>query len=110
MEFGRLYFLQQLAQEEQPVPVPLKKPLRWNGKPAHLGYFMNAFAERGYLEAPRHKNGEINYKEFSRQLTKIFAYEGGRADYLAKCLNPNDNSLSETNKEKIQIPHIKDIS
>lgn len=109
MEFGRLYFLQQLAQEK-PIPVPLEQPLRWSGKSAQLGYFMNAFAERGYLEAPRHKNGEINYKEFSRQLTKIFVYEGGREDYLAKCLNPNANPLSEANKEKIQIPHIKDIS
>ena len=109
LEFGKLYFLQQLAQEE-PIPVPLEQPLRWSGKSAQLGYFMNAFAERGYLEAPRHKNGEINYKEFSRQLTKIFVYEGGREDYLAKCLNPNANPLSETNKGKIQIPHIKDIS
>lgn len=111
-EFARLEFLHRLATGEYsttPEAMP-DKPLKWVGKTAHLGYYMNALADAGYIDAPKKKNGDTNYNEFARQICKAFEFDGNNTASLAKNLSPDGNNMEIVNKDKISIPHRKEIS
>lgn len=82
--------------------------IKWIGKVSHLGYIMGLLAENGYIEVPKHKSGKaagkVNYSQLAKQLSNIFEYEGCSIENLEKELNPEKNSMSETNKQEIFIP------
>lgn len=102
------YLNEEIKKEDETVIPESEKPIKWIGKPSQLGYIMGQLAICGYIDAPQKKDGEINYSEFARQLSKVFSVNS--IENLAKELNPEKNSLENNNREKIQIPHIKSIS
>lgn len=102
------YLDQEINKEKENESPELEKPIKWLGQPSHLGYIMGQLANLGYIEAPTHMTGEINYNEFARQLSKVFNINS--IGNLAKELNPEKNSMGYKNKDKISIPHIKEIS
>ena len=110
-EFARLEFLHRLAMGEySTAPETIQdKPIKWVGKTAHLGYYLNALADAGYIDAPRKKNGEINYNAFARAVAAAFNFESNSIEYLAKSLSPDGNNMEFANKDKIFIPHIKEL-
>lgn len=87
-----------------------EKPLRWMGKTANLGYIMGLLADNGYIDAPKKRDGEINYNEFARRLGKIFEFDGNNISTLSKALNIDSNNMEYKNKDLFRIPHIKEIS
>lgn len=111
-EFARLEFLHRLALGEYGTTLETiqDKPIKWVGKTAHLGYYMNALADAGYIDAPKKKNGDTNYNEFAQQICKAFEFDGNNTASLAKNLSPDGNNMEIANKDKISIPHIKEIS
>lgn len=110
---GLIKFAQKLDNElndEKNHNPNTQQPIKWIGKTAHLGYYMNLFAELGYIDAPKKKDGEINYNEFARQLAKTFDFDGNNIGTLAKALSPESNNMGIDNKDKINIPHLKDLT
>jgi len=110
---GFIRFAQKISRELQQMgdtALENPKPLKWIAKTAHLGHIMNLFAELGYIDAPKKRNGEINYSEFARSIGKAFDFEGSNIGTLTKMLSPETNNIEIHNIEKISIPHVKDIS
>lgn len=94
----------------QPTASPQNnKPLQWIGKAAQLGFMAYQLADLGYIEPPRKPGGEINYNEFARKLLECFDIETTPGT-LANAVNPEKNNMEFKNKDKFQIPHIKEIS
>ncbi|WP_125910718.1 hypothetical protein [Bacteroides timonensis] len=90
--------------------VLIEKPLIWAGKVSNLGYIMGLLAENGYIDAPRKRDGEINYNEYARQISNVFNFEGNNVGTLAKALNVDNNNMNNDSKDLFNIPHVKDIS
>lgn len=103
------YLNEEIKKENETVILESEKPIKWTGKAAHLGYIMGQLADLGYIDAPKKKSGDINYNEFARQITKVFDFEGNNIATLAKMLSEDGNTMETHNRDKIQIPHIKDI-
>ncbi len=109
-EFASLAYYSRVANNDVRTDTTSNSPLKWIGKPAQLGHFMYLFSDLGYIDAPKKRNGEINYSEFARLVAKAFQFEGNNEGYLAKSLNPESNNMENDNKEAIKIPHIKELS
>lgn len=109
-EFASLAYYSRVANQDISIDTVSNSPLKWIGKPAQLGYVMHLLESNGYIDAPKKKDGEINYSEFARTIAKAFQFEGNNDGYLAKSLNPESNNMENKNKDKFDIPHIKEIS
>jgi len=84
--------------------------IKWTGKRTHIGFVLGTLAQNGYLDAPKGKNGEINYTAFAKLIRQNFEVEGTE-DTLRKYLNPDDEKFIESqktfDKEGFKIPHSK---
>ena len=95
------------------VPKVETEKIKWLGKPSHLGFIIGQLTSLGYIDAPEHKNGEINYTQFAKLVMQTFQAEGKESS-LSKYLNLQSEKGKETQrsfeKESFEIPHIKSVS
>ena len=91
----------------------IPKKIKWIGKPSQLGYIIGSLAELDYIETPKHKNGDINYTQFAKQLMDVFEIETTQ-NSLSKYLNLDSEKGQETirkfEKEDFYIPNRKIVS
>ncbi|ARV07579.1 hypothetical protein BTO04_13155 [Polaribacter sp. SA4-10] len=87
--------------------------IQWIGKPSHLGFILGQLASLDYIDAPKHKNGEINYTKFAKLVMQTFQTDGKESS-LTKYLNLQSEKGEETKrnftKESFVIPHKKSVS
>jgi len=85
----------------------------WDSKPAHLGYIMGMLADLEFINAPKRKNGDINYTQFAKQVFNIFDVKTTE-NTLSKYLNTTTEKAQETernfNKASFNIPHKKEVN
>ncbi|WP_418604143.1 hypothetical protein [Hwangdonia sp.] len=93
--------------------VSKEEKLKWDSKPAHLGYIMGMLADLEFVNAPKRKNGDINYTQYARQVLNIFDIETTE-NTLTKYLNTTTEKAQETernfNKANFNIPHKKEVN
>lgn len=91
----------------------IDEKIKWIGGPSQLGFIIAKLLEYGYIEAPRHKNGEINYTQFSALVKITFDVKTTEAS-LSKYLNVNSEKAQETVRKfesnKFYIPSLKEVS
>jgi hypothetical protein len=84
--------------------------IKWLDKESHLAYIMATLANCDYIETPKKSNGEINYRQFARQIQQVFN-TNMKESSLEKYLNLDSDKAQETHnvfkKENFHIPHIK---
>jgi hypothetical protein len=83
--------------------------LKWLGKPEQFGYIFSELARQGFIEMPG-TNGEGSYAKYAKVCFELFEFKTNSLDNLERVLNPEKNVLSDSNRAKISIPDIKDIS
>ena len=87
--------------------------VKWIGKPSQLGFIIGKLADLGYIEAPKHNNGEINFTKFAALVNNTFEVNTTN-NTLSKYLNLESEKGSETvrkfNDNGFDIPHLKTIS
>jgi hypothetical protein len=84
--------------------------LKWLGKPEQFAYIFLELVEKGYIDMPSTK-GDGSYALLAKQCFELFEFKkGSSVENLKRAMNPNKNALSETNRAKITIPELKDIS
>ncbi len=107
---GILDFLHNLKEKQSSAT---NKKIKWIGKPSQLGYLIGSLAELDYIEAPKNKDGEINYTQFSKDLLEIFDIKTTHQS-LSKYLNLDSDKSQEIKrkfeKEDFYIPNRKIIS
>lgn len=88
----------------------LATKIKWLGKKTHIGYIFSMLAQEGYIDAPKSRNGEINYTAFARLIKDLFDVDTTE-DTLRKYLNPDDDKFDENKntfkKEKFFLPNVK---
>lgn len=83
--------------------------VKWTGKVTQLGFIVRELVEKGYIDSPKKKNGEVNETELARLINQVFRYDG-ELSTLTKSLSMDGNNMENSNKNKFIIPHIKEIS
>ena len=87
--------------------------IKWSAKKTHIGYILGTLAQNGYIEAPKHKNGEINFTAYAKLIKQNFEVDVNE-ETLRKYLNPDDDKFVESqnafSKESFNIPNVKTIS
>ncbi|TRX43059.1 hypothetical protein [Flavobacterium restrictum] len=87
--------------------------IKWSGKKTHIGYFLGTLAINGFIDAPKNKNGEINFTAYAKLIKQNFDVEVDQ-DTLRKYLNPEDDKHQENknsfDKAKSHIPNIIEVS
>jgi hypothetical protein len=104
-----LQFLKQQLKELEEGKSKLQfKKLKWNCKPAILGFLITELANKGFIEYPLH-NGEINPTGLAKICFELFDCATTK-DNLVKEFNQNGkNTLSEIKKIKFRIPELTDL-
>ena len=90
----------------------LSEKLKWIGKPAHFGYFIAILVEKGYIEAPKRIDKEINYTQFSKLAKNSFDVNIAESS-LQKYLNLDSEKGQEparTFSGKLIIPDVIEVS
>lgn len=81
--------------------------LIWIGKPSQLGFIISKLAELGYIEAPKRKNSDVNYSQFSKLVKNTFDIDTTEGT-LSKYLNLDSEKGQETernfNKNGFNMP------
>lgn len=89
------------------------KKIKWLGKRTHIGYILSKLAQEGYIEAPKLKNGEVNYTAFARLIKELFEVDVTEGT-LRKYLNPLDDKFEENQntfeKEQFYLPNVKQVN
>jgi len=74
---------------------------------------LGTLASLDYLNAPLKKDGEINNKQFARELNKVFN-TNYNVDSLARYISISTDKAEETKRrfenKGFNIPHIKEVS
>lgn len=87
--------------------------IKWIGKPAQLGFILGTLADLNYIDAPKLKNGEINYTQFANLLLSVFDIKSTPSS-IAKYLNLESEKGQETSrrfkKHAFAIPHKNIVS
>jgi len=84
--------------------------LKWTGKPEQFGFIFLELAQKGFIEIPG-TNGEASYSKFAQSCFDLFEFENETTlENLKRTMNPSKNALSESNRQKFQIPNKDDIS
>lgn len=87
--------------------------IKWIGKKTHIGYILGTLAINGFIEAPKNKNGEINYTAYAKLIKQNFDVDVNE-DTLRKYLNPEDDKYDENKKSfdkaKFYMPNIIEVS
>lgn len=84
--------------------------LKWTGSIGSLGFILANLASLGYIEAPKKKDGDINYSKFASQVINSFD-DSGTKNTLMKYLNlESDKGMDAKDKfdaKDFEIPHSK---
>lgn len=100
--------VQDLKDEKQVNP-----RIKWSGKKTHIGYILGNLALNGFIDAPKNKNGEINFTAYAKLIKQNFEVEVDQ-DTLRKYLNPEDDKYEENKKSfdkaKFNMPNIIEVS
>lgn len=95
------------------IAIPSEAKLKWDAKPAHLGYIIGVLADSEFINAPKRESGDINYTQFAKQVLNIFDVKTTQST-LSKYLNTTTEKAQETernfNKARFSIPHKKEVS
>lgn len=87
--------------------------INWIGKKTHIGYILGTLALNGFIDAPKNKNGEINYTAYAKLIKQNFNAEISE-ESLRKYLNPEDDKFEENKKSfdkaKYHLPNIIEVS
>lgn len=87
--------------------------INWIGKKTHIGYILGTLALNGFIDAPKNKNGEINYTAYAKLIKQNFNAEISE-ESLRKYLNPEDDKFEENKKSfekaKFNMPNIIEVS
>lgn len=87
--------------------------INWIGKKTHIGYILGTLALNGFIDAPKNKNGEINYTAYAKLIKQNFNAEISE-ESLRKYLNPEDDKFEENRKSfekaKFNMPNIIEVS
>ena len=87
--------------------------IKWSGKKTHIGFVLGTLALKGFIDAPKHKNGEINFAAFSRLILENFDVDIDK-ESLRKYLNPEEQKFNENfnafTKANFNIPNIIEVS
>ena len=87
--------------------------IKWLDKESHLAYIIATLAENDYIETPKKMNGDINYRQFAKQIQQVFNTTMKESS-LEKYLNLDSDKAQETHnvfkKENFYIPHIKSVN
>lgn len=82
-------------------------------KKTHIGYILGTLALNGFIDAPKNKNGEINYTAYAKLIKQNFNAEISE-ESLRKYLNPEDDKFEENKKSfdkaKYHLPNIIEVS
>ena len=62
--------LNALKEEKQVNP-----RIKWSGKKTHIGYILGNLALNGFIDAPKNKNGEINFTTYAKLIKQNFEVE-----------------------------------
>jgi len=86
--------------------------LKWIGEPSHLAFLISILGDRGLVDLPKHKDGETNYSQLSRQLKNSFDLNADvKVDSLRRYANPDDEKYlllkNKLNDDIFKIPNIK---
>lgn len=85
----------------------------WSGKITHIGFVLGTLALKGFIDAPKHKNGEINFAAFSRLILENFDVDIDK-ESLRKYLNPEEQKFNENfnafTKANFNMPNIIEVS
>lgn len=95
------------------IAIPLEAKLKWDAKPAHLGYIIGMLADSEFLDAPKRDNGDINYTQFAKQVLNVFNVDT-KESTLTKYLNTTTEKAQETKRKfdeiGFDIPHKKRVN
>jgi hypothetical protein len=84
--------------------------LKWLGKPEQFCYIFSELAKHGYIEIPS-TNGESSYAKFAKVCFELFDFKNKTTEAnLKRAFYPEKNRLSDSNRKKITIPELSDIS
>lgn len=87
--------------------------INWEGKPSHLGYIFGVLADLEYIDAPKKKDGEINYTKFAKEVLGSLNVKT-KESTLSKYLNISTEKSLETSRKfetsGFFIPHKKEVS
>ena len=87
--------------------------INWIGKKTHIGYILGTLALNGFIDAPKNKNGEINFTAYAKLIKQNFNVDITE-DSLRKYLNPEDDKYEENKKSfdkaKFNMPNIIEVS
>ncbi|WP_157209205.1 hypothetical protein [Mariniflexile maritimum] len=95
------------------IAIPETSKLKWDGKPAHLGYIIGMLADSEFLDAPKRDSGDINYTQFAKQVLNVFNVNTTE-NTLSKYLNTTTEKAQETKRKfdeiGFDIPHKKRVN
>lgn len=87
--------------------------IKWSGKKTHIGYILGNLALNGFIDAPKNKNGEINFTAYAKLIKQNFDVDVDQ-ETLRKYLNPEDDKYEENKKSfdkaKFNMPNIIEVS
>ena len=93
---------------ELTIPI-IGDQIKWQGSTAQFGFIFLELVKRGYIELPSYK-GDGNYMHLARLCYVYFDLPTESFGYFSKEMSPTQNSLSDTNKKKLTLPEMKEIS
>lgn len=97
---------EEISRLEQ-CPPDTRKKLNWLGTPSQFGFILCKLAEKGFIEHP----GDQNYSLYADICLELFDFDlGTTKQTLAKALNPDANQLADANRNKFNIPDIRELS
>ena len=86
--------------------------LKWQGKPAHFAYIIATLASNGFIDTPKKKDGEINFRQFALLAKNSFNVDITPGS-LEKYLNLDSEKGQEPSRafgKLLKIPNIIEVS
>jgi hypothetical protein len=90
-----------------------KERLVWIGNASHLGFIIGTLIDKGFIKAPTHKSGDINYTKLASLVKQSFINDS-KDTTLSKYLNLNSEKSHEAKRVLEEcgflIPDIIEVS
>ena len=93
----------------------VRSKIIFKGEANHLGYILSTLEDHGYIDAPLHKSGDVNYTQFANLIMEHFSCIGLdkkeiSTQTLAHRLNPeSEYYMSQEKQSLFKIPHLKSV-
>jgi len=81
--------------------------IKWNCSPAILGFLFGEFVKQNFIEPPLY-NGEVNITGRAKLCWKYFEIQTESEEYFIKQFR--NSILSDTKRQKFNIPALKDLT